>query len=92
MKDITYNFYKEIDGLKVFKELLGDKYIIEFYEEGKIVSLHFYFDYNGDLIIDDVYKNMRNYKTYRYIKKYAENKTLVKTMMKLSTKRVKEEE
>lgn len=83
METITYNFYKEIDGMKVYKELLGYKYTIEFKENGKIISIHFYFDYNGDLIIDNVYKNMRNYKTYRYIKKYAENKELITAMMKL---------
>lgn len=83
METITYNFYKKIDGMKVYKELLGYKYTIEFKENGKIISIHFYFDYNGDLIIDNVYKNMRNYKTYRYIKKYAENKELITAMMKL---------
>lgn len=83
METITYNFDKEIDGMKVYKELLGYKYTIEFKENGKIISIHFYFDYNGDLIIDNVYKNMRNYKTYRYIKKYAENKELITAMMKL---------
>lgn len=83
METITYNFYKEVDGMKVYKELLGYKYTIEFKENGKIISIHFYFDYNGDLIIDNVYKNMRNYKTYRYIKKYAENKELITAMMKL---------
>lgn len=83
MKSVIYNFYKEIDGTKIYRELLSDKYIIEIPENGRIVCIHFYFDYNGDLIIDNVYKNMRNYKTYRYIKKYAENKVLVNTMMKL---------
>lgn len=82
---IRYNFYKEVDGMKVFRELLGDKYSIEFYEKGGITSIHFYFDYNGDLIIDNVYKNMTNYKNYRYIKKYAENKTLINAMTKLKT-------
>ena len=85
MRTVSYNFYKEVDGAKVYSELLGDKYIIEIYEDGKYVSIHFYFDYNVDLIIDNVYKNMRNYKTYRHIKKYAENKTLIDTMMKLKT-------
>ena len=83
IKTVPYNFFKEIDGMKVYKRLLEDKYIIAFYEDGKLVSVHFYFDYNGDLIIDNVYKNMRNYKTYRYIKKYADNKTLRDAMMKL---------
>lgn len=85
MKSVIYNFYKEIDGTKIYRKLLSDKYIIEIPENGKIVCIHFYFDYNGDLIIDNVYKNMRTYKTYRYIKKYAENKVLVNTMMKLKT-------
>ena len=80
---ITYNFYKEVDGMKVYKELLGDNYSIELKEDGKIICIHFYFDPLGNLIIDNVYKNMRNYKTYRYIKKYAENKTLINAMMKL---------
>ena len=80
---ITYYFYKEVDGMKVYRELLGDKYTIEFKEDGKFISILFYFDYNGDLIIDNVYKNMTNYKSYRYIKKYAENKALINTMMKI---------
>lgn len=82
MKTITYNFYKEVDGMKVYRELFENKYSIDFREDGKIVSIHFYFDYNGDLIIDNVYKNGTNYKSYRYIKKYAENKTLINAMMK----------
>lgn len=80
-RTIPYHFYKEVDGMKVYRELLGDKYTIEFYENGRIVSIHFYFDHNGDLIINNVYKNMTNYKSYRYIKKYAENETLIKAMM-----------
>lgn len=82
MKTITYNFYKEVDGMKVYRELLGDKYNLEFREDGKFVNIHFYFDYNGDLIIDNVYKNRTNYQSYRYIKKYAENKALINAMMK----------
>lgn len=81
VRTIPYHFDKEVDGMKVYRELLGDKYTIEFYENERIVSIHFYFDYNGDLIINNVYKNMTNYKSYRYIKKYAENKTLIKAMM-----------
>ena len=85
---VTYNFYKEVDGMKVYRELLGDKYCLDFKEYGKdgssnIVNIHFYFDYNGELIIDNVYKNRTNYGSYRYIKKYAENKMLIDTMMKL---------
>lgn len=80
-RTIPYHFYKEVDGMKVYKELLGDKYTIHFYEDGKSVNILFYFDYNGDLIIGNVYKNMTNYKSYRYIKKYAENEALVKAMM-----------
>lgn len=80
---IVYNFYKEIDGMKVYKEILGDKYSIELKEDGKTVCVHFYFDPFGNLIINNVYKNMTNYKSYRYIKKYAENKTLIDVMMKL---------
>lgn len=80
---IPYHFYKTVDGMNVHRELLGDKYTIEFYENGRIVSILFYFDYNGDLIIANVYKNRTNYQSYRYIKKYAENKSLVDTMMKL---------
>lgn len=78
---VPYHFDKEVDGMRVYRELLGDKYSIEFYENDRLVSIHFYFDYNGDLIIDNVYKNMTNYKSYRYIKKYAENETLIKAMM-----------
>lgn len=84
-RTVKYYFYKEVDGMKVYKELLGDKYHIEFQEDGKSVGILFYFDYNGDLIIDNVYKNMTNYKSYRYIKKYAENKALINAMMKLKT-------
>ena len=82
---IVYNFYKEVDGMKVYKELLGNKYSIELKEDGKTVCVHFYFDPLGNLIIDNVYKNMRNYSTYRYIKRYAENKALIDTMMKFKT-------
>lgn len=82
---IVYNFYKEVDGMKVYKELLGNKYSIELKENGKIVCVHFYFDPIGNLIIDNVYKNMRNYCTYRYIKRYAENKALIDTMIKFKT-------
>lgn len=82
-RTIPYHFYKKVDGMNVHRELLGDKYTIEFYEDGKIVSILFYFDYNGDLIIANVYKNRTNYQSYRYIKKYAENKALANTMMKL---------
>lgn len=83
MKTVKYHFYKEANGAKVYRELLGDKYVIEIYEDGRIVSIHFYFDPLGNLIINNVYKNNRNYNTYRYIKKYAENKALIDTMMKL---------
>lgn len=80
-RTVHYYFYKEVDGMKVYKELLGDKYTIEFRENGKSVNILFYFDYNGELIIGNVYKNMTNYKSYRYIKKYAENEALIKAMM-----------
>lgn len=80
---VIYNFYKEIDGMKIYKSLLEDKYSLEFKESGKLTSIHFYFDFNGDLIVDNVYKNMRNYKTYRHIRKYAENQTLINAMMQL---------
>ncbi len=80
---VIYNFYKEIDGMKVYKALLNDKYSLDFKEDGQITSIHFYFDFNGDLIVDNVYKNMRNYKTYRHIRKYAENQTLINVMMQL---------
>lgn len=83
MKTVKYNFYKEIEDVRVYRELLGDKYVVEIKEDGRTVSIHFYFDPLGNLIIDNVYKNMRNYSTYRYIKKYAENKALIDTMMKL---------
>lgn len=85
VRTVPYHFYKEVDGMKVYKELLGNKYTIEFKEDGKSVNILFYFDYNGDLIIDNVYKNMTNYKSYRYIKKYAENKALVSAMMELKS-------
>lgn len=81
MREVPYNLYKKLDNAVIYKALLDDKYIIEFKEDGKPVCIHFYFDYNGDLIIDNVYKNMRNYRTYRYIKKYAASKELVKIMM-----------
>ena len=83
-KTIPYYFYKKVDGMDVHKELLGDKYSITFRDEdGKFVGVLFHFDYNGDLIIDNVYKNRTNYKSYRYIKKYAENKKLINAMMEL---------
>lgn len=82
-RTVKYYFYKEVDGMKVYRELFGDKYTIEFKEDGKFVSILFYFDYNGDLIIGNVYKNMTNYKSYRYIKKYAESEVLINAMMKL---------
>lgn len=83
MRIITYNFYKEIDGMKVYKNLMENKYNLEFREDGKIVCIHFYFDDNGKLIIDNVYKNMTNYKSHRYIKKYTENETLINAMMEI---------
>jgi hypothetical protein len=85
VRTVPYHFYKEVDGMEVYKELLGDKYTIEFREDEKSVNILFYFDYNGDLIIANVYKNRTNYQSYRYIKKYAENETLIKAMMKLRT-------
>ena len=83
MTTVTYSFHKKIDGMAVYKKLLEDKYIIEFWEDGKLASIHFYFDFDGSLIVDNVYKNTRNYRTYRHIKKYAENKALIASMMKL---------
>ena len=50
---IAYNLYTIIDGMKIYKRLLEDKYIIEFLEDGKTTTLHFYFDY--------VYKNIRRF-------------------------------
>ena len=85
MTTVKYNFYKEVDNVKVYRELLGNKYVVEIKEDGKTVSIHFYFDHLGNLIINNVYKNMRNYNAYRYIKKYAENKALINAMMKLKT-------
>lgn len=85
MTTVKYNFYKEVDNVKVYRELLGNKYVVEIKEDGKTVSIHFYFDPLGNLIINNVYKNMRNYNAYRYIKKYAENKALINAMMKLKT-------
>ena len=80
---VMYHSFKEVDGMTIYKELLGDKYTIDFQENGKSVNILFHFDCNGDLIIDNVYKNKTNYKSYRYIKKYAENETLINTMMKI---------
>lgn len=84
MKTIPYNFYKETEVGKVYKELLGNKYSIEFWEDEHLVSIHFYFNNDGDLIINNVYKNRTNYKAPRYIKKYAQNPTLIKAMMKFN--------
>lgn len=88
---IPYHFYKKIDEMDVHKELLGDKYIIHFNEDGRLVGIHFYFDDNGDLIIDNVYKSRTNYNHPRYLKKYKENKELVNAMMQLNTKHLKTE-
>lgn len=82
-RTVPYHYYKNIGDTKIFRELLGKGYIIEIKENNKIVSIHFWFDPNGNLIIDNVYKNMTNYKNYRYIKKYAENKTLIGVMMQV---------
>lgn len=82
-QNVPYHFYKSIDDAKVYRELLGKGYIIEIKEDNKTVSIHFCFDPNGNLIIDNVYKNMTNYKSYRYIKKYAENKKLIDVIMRL---------
>lgn len=82
-RTVPYHFYKDVVNAKVYRELLGDKYVIEIKENNKIVSIHFWFDPNGNLIIDNVYKNMTNYKSYRYIKRYAENKELINMMIQL---------
>lgn len=81
VKTVQYHFYKDVVNAKVYKELLGNKYVIEIKEDNRTVSIHFWFDPNGNLIINNVYKNMTNYKSYRYIKKYAENKELMDMMM-----------
>ena len=81
-RTVPYHFYEDVCDVKVYKELFGTKYVIDFYEDNRLVSIHFYFDPNGNLIINNVYKNRTNYKSYRYIKKYAENKTLMKIMMR----------
>lgn len=83
IKTVPYHFYKSIDEAKVYRELLGKGYVIEIKENGRIVSIHFYFDPNGNLIIDNIYKNMTNYQSYRYIKKYAENKALINMIMQI---------
>ena len=84
IRTIPYHFYMNIDGMDIYREMLGDKFILHFKEEnGKITSIHFYFDYLGNLIIDNVYKNFTNYKNYRYIKRYAENKNIINIMMQL---------
>lgn len=81
--NIKYSFYKEIDGMKVYRSFY-DKYIIEFYDDNnRLATLHFYFDFDGSLIVDNLYIGMRNYKAYRYLKKYAENKILMSAMMQL---------
>lgn len=82
-KTVSYHFCKDVANCKVYKGLLIDKYVIEVKENGRTVSIHFWFDPNGNLIIDNIYKNMTNYKSYRYIKKYAENKELIDMMMQL---------
>lgn len=82
-KTVPYHFYKDIVNCKVYKGLLINKYVIEVKENDRTVSIHFWFDLNGNLIIDNVYKNMTNYKSYRYIKKYAENKELIDMMMQV---------
>ena len=81
-RTVPYHFYEDVCDAKIYKELLGAKYVIDFYEGNRLVSIHFYFDPNGNLIINNVYKNRTNYKSYRYIKKYAENKTLMEIMMR----------
>lgn len=81
-RTVPYHFYEDVGDVKIYKELLGTKYVIDFYEDNRLVSIHFYFDPNGNLIINNVYKNRTNYKSYRYIKKYAENKTLMEIMMR----------
>lgn len=82
METIKYYLYETIDGVKIYKPYLLDRYMMEFYEDGKLVNIHFYFDYNGDLLVNNVYKNMKNYKSYCYIKKYAGDKTLRNIMMR----------
>lgn len=82
-RTVPYHFYKNIGDAKVYRELLGKGYVIEIKEDNRTVSIHFYFDPNGNLIMDNVYKNMTNYKSYRYIKKYAENKELIGMIMRL---------
>ena len=60
-KIITYNFYKEVDGMNVYKELLGDKYTIEFKENGKIINIHFYFDITITFVVCHILIYIINY-------------------------------
>ena len=80
-RTVTYHIYKELNDVKIYKELLEDQYVAELIEEGKIARVHFYFDQSGRLIIDNVYKNLRNSSDPRSLKKYTENKDLTAIMM-----------
>lgn len=87
MRQVHYYSIGRYNGFHFYKELLGDKYSVEFREEGRYVSVHFYFDNEGNPIIDNVYKKMTNYKAPQYLRKYRENKELYKAMMIVKAKR-----
>lgn len=82
MKEERYYFIKQVDGIKFYAPYLNiqHKYIAEFEENNKIISIHFHFDYDSYELfyIDSIYKNMRRYKSYKFIKPYAENEKLIK--------------
>lgn len=83
MLHIPYYFYTTINNFKIYKELCEDKYILEYKENNSITCIHFYFDYDDSIVMPLIYKNGHNYRTYRYIKKYAENEKIMNAIKRL---------
>jgi hypothetical protein len=74
---IHYNFIEKINDFIIHRELLGNKYIIMFLENGSFTSVHFTPDRNGGFTITLVYKNKTNYRAKRYVDKYYKNYKLI---------------
>lgn len=71
----TRFYYKRIDiidGFMIYKAVGMPNYVLHFYEDEKPIDLYFGFEYHSkEVYFPLLYKNGRNYKTYRYIVKYA---------------------
>lgn len=82
MSDI-YTYYKTVDGMKIWRGLSNCKFRIEFQEDQHPTTIGFYFDGFGKLRLDGVHKRGRNYRAWRYLKRYIENVSLMETILSL---------